>query len=178
MALSVNFTWGQTAGLPNKINFVDTSTGTDVAVTKRRIYISTSTGVFLVESGNINEYSDWDNFPGTTTKTLNVLTQDEAVSITVQWLNVSNGVLYGKTIQTGFILYNKTFSYGLTQLMTANPLLINDNNFFENKEKLSELIDSGNEAIEEASDIFNAQLCYDAATAIRISSQYYFNANS
>jgi len=57
-------------------------------------------------------------------------------------------------------------------------MLINDNNFWDSKQKLSELIDSGNQAIEEASDIYNAQRCYDAATDLIDNSQYYFNGNS
>ncbi len=178
MALTVNFTATQVAGASNEIVFTDTTTGTDAAVTKRRIYISTSSGTFLVESGNSNEYSDWDDYPTTTTITLDVLTQMSAVNIIVQWLNVSNAVLYDKTLQYGFTLYGETFDYGLTQLMAANPLLINDNNFWYNKEKLRELIDSGNQSIELASDIYNAQLCYDAATELMDNSQYSFNGNS
>jgi len=178
MPLTPNFSCSQTVGLPNKINFTDSSTGVDAAVTKRRIYIQTNLGTYLVESGNSNEYSDWDDFPATTTITLDVLTQMQAVNITVEWLNVSNSVLYNKTLQYGFILYGRTASYGFVQLMTANPMLINDNNFWDSKQKLSELIDSGNQAIEEASDIYNAQRCYDAATDLIDNSQYYFNGNS
>mgnify|MGYP000396776706 CR=1 FL=1 len=48
MALSVNFTAQQTPGLPGTILFTDTSTGTDVAVTQRRVYIQTAAGNYLV----------------------------------------------------------------------------------------------------------------------------------
>lgn len=178
MALTPLFSCSQSAGLPNKINFLDESTGVDAAVVKRRIYISTSTGRFLVETGNSNDYSDWDDFPATTTISLNVLTQMQACNITVQWLNISNAVLYDYSRQYGFTLYGRTFGYGLSQIMAANPLLINDNQFWDNKEKLSELISSGDEAIAEASDIFNAQLCYNAGTELIVNSQYNFNANS
>lgn len=178
MALTVGFTATQIAGAPAEILFTDTSTGVDAAVVKRRIYISTSSGEFLVESGNSNEYSDWDDFPTTTTITLDVLTQMQAANVVVQWLNVSNAVLYDKTLQYGFTLFGETFDYGLTQLMAANPMLINDNNFWGHKEKLRELIDSGNQSIELASDLYNAQLCYDEATGLMDNSQYLFNGNS
>lgn len=178
MALTVNFSCSQTVGASDSINFVDSSTGTDGAVTQRRIYIRNSVGTFLVQTGTTTEYEVWGNFPSVTTKTLNVLSADSAVSITVQWLNVSNTVLYDKTLQYGFTLYNQAFMYGLIQLMTANPLLINDNDFWYNLSKMSTLMDAGNNAISFASDLFNAQQCYDAATNLRLGSQYFFNGNS
>jgi len=62
--------------------------------------------------------------------------------------------------------------------MSANPMLINDNDFWYNKSKLRVLIDSGNQAILNAEDLSNAQLCYDEATKVRLKAQYLFNGNS
>ena len=78
----------------------------------------------------------------------------------------------------GFTEYNEMFDYGLTQMLTANPLLINDNDYFPHKSDLRTSIDSGNQAIIYAQDLFAAQQCYDRATNLRLSSQYYFNINS
>jgi hypothetical protein len=178
MPLSPNFSTSQTSGAPESINFIDTSTGSDVAVVTRRIYMQKSDGTFLVETGTSTEYEVWSGFPGTTTITLDVLEQAEGLTITVQWLDVSNAVLYDKALVYGFPLFLEEFDYGLTQLMAANPLLINDNNFFNNKSLLRTLLDSGNQAIEQASDTYNAQLCYDQGTELMTSSQYYFNGNS
>ena len=177
MALTVNFTATQTLGEPSEINFTDTSTGTDVAVVTRRIFTRTPAGEFLVEDGTATQYEVWGDFPTTTTKTLDVLDKDYATTITVQWLDVSNNVLYDKTLIRGFTLYNESFDYGLTQLLSGNPLLINDDDFFTNKSDLRTEIDSGNQAIERASDPFGAQQCYDRATNLRLNSQYFFNGN-
>lgn len=103
---------------------------------------------------------------------------DKALRIVTQWLDVSNTVLYDSTQYVGLTLYNESFDYLLTQLMAANAVLIGDNNFFPNKELLRTYIDGGNQAISFADDLYNAQLCYDKATALRVSSQYYFNGNS
>lgn len=177
MALVVNFSASQNLGEESEILFTDTSTGTDVAVTQRRIYIQTPSGDYLVEDGTTTEYEVWSGFPATTTITLDVLTKDRAVTITVQWLDVSNTVLYDKTLKYGFTLYNETFDYGLTQLLAGNPLLINDNNFYQNKSDLRVNIDSGDQALSLAGDTFAAQQCYDRATELRVNSQYYFNEN-
>ncbi len=178
MSLTVNFTATQTAGSSSEINFTDTSTGTDVAVVKRRIYITDCYGNHLVEQGTSTEYEAWNDFPSITTITLDVLTKDYAVRITVQWLDVNNAVLYDKTSDYGFTLYNETFDYSLTKIFSSNPLHLNDDSFFEQKSELRTCIDSGNQAIDLADDLYAAQQCYDRATDIRLNSTYIFNTNA
>lgn len=176
MALIPNFTATQVAGAESDVILTDTSTGSDVAITSRRVYIATSAGVFLVVNGTTTEYEVWSY--ANSANTLNVLDKDYATRITVEWLNVSNVVLYSKTIDTGFTLYNETFDYSLTKNLSGNPLLINDNGFFSEKSELRTCIDSGDQALELADDLYAAQQCYDRATEIRLNSQYLFNANS
>ena len=179
LALTVNFSTSQTPGSPGDIIFTDTSTGSDGSVTQRRIYIQSAAGDYLVESGTSTQYEVWSGFPGTTTITLeDILEQDTAARVVVQWLDVSNNVLYDKTQYIGFTAYDEDFDYELTQNVAANPLLIDDNNFWNNKLKLRTDIESGNNAIERASDIAAAQQCYDRATYLRNNSQYIFNANA
>ena len=174
-----NFSASQTPGVPGTILLTDTSTGTDVAVTQRRVYIQTAAGDYLVEEGVTTEYSPWLDFPSTTGLTLtDILDKDYGVRIVCQWLDVSNTVLYDKTLYYGFTCYNEDFDYQLTQTVAGNPLLISDNNFWGNKSLLRGYIDSGNNAVTRNSDIAAAQQCYDMATALRINSQYFFNINS
>lgn len=179
MPLTVSFTAVSVAGSPESVLFTDTSTGTDVAAVSRRIYVSDTNGDFIVEAGTSTEYEVWA-YPLATPITLDLFTTaDKAVKLVCQWLNVSNVVLYDYTIDAvGFTEWNEEFLYGQTQLMTANPLLINDNSFWSNYSKCRTLIDAGNKAILFAEDLYNAQLCYDQATEIRNESQYYFNGNA
>jgi len=175
MSLTANFATSQTYGVPDSINFVDTSTGTDNTITSRRIYMKTAANTYLVEEGTTTDYEVWAY--ANSTITLSVLPKDYALEITVQWL-AGTTVVYSKVYTLGFTLYNETFDYQLTQVLTGNPLVINDNNFFPNKSDLRVNIDGGNQAIFFATDIFSAQQCYDRATNLRLGSQYYFNANS
>ena len=179
MAIVANFSASQTPGVPGTILLTDTSTGTDVAVTQRRVYIQTAAGNYLVEEGVTTEYSPWLDFPSTTELTLtDILDKDYGVRIVCQWLDVSNTVLYDKTLYYGFTCYNEDFDYQLTQTVAGNPLLISDNNFWGNKSTLRGYIDSGNNAITRNSDISAAQICYDLATTMNTDSQYLFNINS
>lgn len=176
MPLTANFAASQTLGEESIITLTDNSTGSDGSVTQRRVYLRKADGTFLVPDGTSTEYIVWAY--ADTSIDINVLPYDMALQIVVQWLNVSNSILYDKTETSGFTMYNETFNYGLAQMMAGNPVLINDNQFWSNKLKLSELIDSGDEAIALASDLYNAQQCYDMATTLRLKSQYTFNQNS
>ena len=86
MPLTPSFTAVSVSGYPSKILLTDTSTGTDVAVVAKRVYIATYTGSFLVPSGTTTEYSLWSSG---TTITLDVLSKDYAVLITVQWVDIN-----------------------------------------------------------------------------------------
>lgn len=171
-----SFTTSQTLGAPSVINFLDNSTGSDGAITGRRVYMQTASGSFLVETGTSTDYELWSI--ANISDSFDVLSKDEALRVVVEWVNVSGVALYSATQILGFTLYNETFDYQTTQALSGNPLLINDNRFFVNKSALREYIDSGNQAISFAADIFAAQQCYDRATALRLDSQYSFNINS
>ncbi len=174
---SWSFVASQTAGEESSVTLTSVTAGTDVLVTGRRVYFIMDDGTFLVEEGVTTEYNVWAL--ATNPITLDVLgTSDKACRVVVEWVDANGGVLYDSTQYLGFTLFNETEDYSQTQLMAANPLLVNDNNFWKNKQLLRTLIDSGNNAIEFASDLYNAQLCYDAATEIRNNSQYLFNGNS
>lgn len=171
-----SFTAIQVLGEPSQIEFTDTSTGSSSLITARRIYVQLADSTYLVEKGNTNNYTYWDiNEPDII---LTLLSKDIAAKVTVQWLNSSSTVLWDSVSLQGFTGFNEEFDYQLTQLLTANPLLINDNDFFPSKSNLRTSIDSGNQAIDLAQDLYAAQQCYDRATNLRTSSQYYFNINS
>ena len=177
MPLTVNFDAYQTPGSPENVTFEDLSTGTDGAVSQRRIYVQQTNGSFLVEDGSTLDYSLWP-IPLALPITLDLFSKDYGVRVTVQWCDINGAVLYDKTEYYGFACYNEDEGYSLTQNVASNSLLMNDNNFWVYKSLLTELIDSGNKAIERAADINACQQCYDQATSLRLNAQYLFNQNS
>jgi hypothetical protein len=177
MPFTQNFTTSQTVGLPSYINLADTSTGTPSGtIASRRVYFITSNNTYLVQEGTTTDYEVWAY--SASSASFNVLDKDYALNVKVQWLDAFGVVLYEKTILAGYSLYNESFDYQMTQMLTGNPLLINDNDFFNYKSELRVSIDSGNQAISFASDIYSAQQAYDNGTRLRVNSQYYFNTNS
>jgi hypothetical protein len=166
MALIPNFSISQVSGLPSKVTLTDTSTGSDGAITQRRVYLRKPDGTFLVPSGVSTEYIPWPYADSTIT--IDALDTDYGLDAITQWLDVSNTVLYDKTIPAGLTLYNETYNYGLTRMFSANPLLINDDDFFGRMSSVRTIVDSGNQAISFAEDIFAAQQCYNYGSSIRI----------
>ncbi len=172
MPLSPNFTASQNSGTPNLIFLTDTSTGSDVTITKRRIYLLQSNGTYLVPAGTTTNYIDWALVDVTTS--LNVLIQDTALSVTVEWLTASNVVVANKTTSFAFTAYNETFYYGLTESQVANANLTASTNWYQTKMILRVELDSAYQAISFASDIFSAQAALNRATFISTNQSYFF----
>lgn len=169
------FSATQPVGEPSVITLTDTSTGSDVAITQRRVYLRQADGTFLVPSGTSTDYIVWPYADSTID--IDVLDVDYALQTIVEWLNVANAVLYDDTSLDIFTSHNEDFDYGLTQQLTGNPLLINDNRFFLEKSNLRTFLDSATQALTRATDQYGAQRCLGYATELRIGSQYYFNIN-
>ena len=176
MPIVAAFTVSQVVGDESIVTITDSSTGSDVAITQRRVYLQKDNGDYLVPDGTTTDYVEWDYADSSIE--IDCLDKDYALFITVQWLDVTDVVLYDADGTYGLTSYNEDFDYGLTTVLASNPLLINDNSFKQNKSNLRLFIDSGDLAIERASDIISAQLCYDQATVLRLKSEYLFNQSA
>lgn len=174
MPLSPNFTASQNSGTPNLIFLTDTSTGSDVTITKRRIYLLQSDGTYLTPAGTpVNQhYIDWALID--TTISLDVLVQDTALSITVQWLTAGNVEVASVTTSFAFTAYNETFYYGLTESQVANANLTASTNWYQTKMILRVELDSAYQAISFASDIFSSQAALNRATYISTNQSFFF----
>lgn len=171
MAISVNFSTRQVAGAPSEIVITDSSTGSDVSAVSRRVYLVNSAGEYITESGTTTAvaYTEWPLADGATL-TLDVLSMDMALNVTLSYVTVDGAVANGATLTSlnGFTLYNESFYYALTQSQasqsTPPPTILQDTNYYQNKMMLRVNIDSGNQAITLGDDITSAQNCYDLAT--------------
>jgi hypothetical protein len=172
MPLVPNFTASQYSGTPSVITLTDTSTGSDVTITSRRVYLLQANGTFLVPAGTVTDYILWDLVDPSIS--IDVLSQDSALSITVQWMNAGNTVVTSKTISFAFTAYNETFYYGLTESQVANANLTASTNWYQTKLILRVEIDSADQAITFASDIYSAQAALNRATFISTNQAYFF----
>ena len=172
MALTPNFTASQNYGTPSVITLTDTSTGSDGTIAKRRVYLLQANGQYLVPSGTTTSYISWSLVD--TSINLDVLAQDSALSITVQWLTSGDVVVQQKTTSFAFTAYNETFYYGLTEDQVANANLTASQDWYGWKMTLRVELDSAYQAISFASDIYSAQAALNRATYISTNSNYFF----
>jgi len=74
----------------------------------------------------------------------------------------------------GFTWYNEAFLLSLTKYQQNNPSILQDTNYFNNKSKMRELVDSGDQAIIEGNSITNAQENYEEASYLRLNQNLFF----
>jgi len=161
MAYVQNFTPSQNITTPSILTLLDTSTGTDAAITGRLVYIQTNDGTYLTPTGNVGSAVNW-TLPSGTTINIDCMDIDYALNITVQWVGGST-VLYTKTILAEFNSYARIYRYKLFKAIAANPRLIDSDNFFGVVSKITTYIDGANEAVDLGGDITLAQLCNNKA---------------
>jgi hypothetical protein len=172
MPLTPAFTTSQSALTPASVTATDTATGSDAAVTKRRIYFQTQAGTYLVVSGTTTSYEAWAL--ADTSKAWVILDTDQALSITVQWLSAADAILYTLTQVFCFSQYNKNKFYELVQLQSITPGVLQDSNYFSNMAEYWMNITGAIQAIEIGADVAASQNCLDRATNMLDNSNYYF----
>jgi hypothetical protein len=172
MPYSQNFSVAQTSANPAYVVITDTSTGTDVDIDSRRIYIQDSNGNYIVPTGTTTDYIEWPLIDNPIS--LNILTQDVAVNIKVDWLDEFGNILY--TLNNNYCLseFNKQFLYYLVQLQSMTYNIIQDNNYWGNVGILWTNIIGAINAVEIGNDIAAAQACLNRATYMAQNQAYYF----
>jgi hypothetical protein len=164
MSFTANYTATQYISVPNLIVFDDTSTGSDVAIAKRRVYMQKSDGTYLVVDGTTTNYEEWPLI--NTTISYDVLDKDYALTITVEWLDVLNVVLYSKTVDYCFSTYSKIYDVKLSKAQISSPSLLDGDNWLSTKFALTTYIRAADDAISLGAGITIAQLSLNKAKFI------------
>lgn len=175
MPFSQNFSVLQTPANPAYILLDDTSTGSDSAILSRKITITDCNGDYIVPTGTSTTYIAWAlaNDP----ISLNVLTNDVAVNIRVDWMDGLNGtgtVLYSLNNNYCLSEFSKQFMYYLVQLQSLNYNIIQDNNYWGNMGILWTNIIGAINAVEIGNDIFASQTCLNRVQNMITHQSYYF----
>lgn len=166
MSLVPNFSIGVTSD-PSACVLTDISTGSDVAITDRKISL-------YDVSNNVFGSSPYDWPLASSTITINPLQKDKAILILVTWVNSSGVVLYTLGQIFAFVGYAEQFFSGLTRNQVSMPTIVSDQQYYQNKSKLRVLIDSAVKAIANMNDIFSAQNCIDLYTPLIQNPTFYF----
>tara|TARA_R110000868_G_scaffold232383_1_gene485879 strand:- start:2022 stop:2546 length:525 start_codon:yes stop_codon:yes gene_type:complete len=174
MAFTQNFTISQTPANPAFVIVTDTSIGDPLTngIASRRITITDCNGNYLVPTGTTTNYIDW-SLPNNPIS-LDLLTQDMALNVLVQWLD-SNGVVVVQ-LDNNYCLseFNKQFLYYLIQLQSHNYNIIQDTNYWGNVGIFWSNIIGAINSVEIGDDIFASQTCLNRATNMAQNQAFYF----
>jgi hypothetical protein len=143
---------------PSSFTITDTSTGSDGSITTRQVFLNKADGTTLVPTGVATPYIPFPLSMGNTLNLTGILPNDMALDIQVVWIATSN---YQTDSAYLFNTFSKQFEYNLIQQQASKPNIINDFNYWGNLSKFQTLLDNAEQAIAEASDIYNAQLNLD-----------------
>lgn len=172
MSFSPSFSVIQTPANPSIVMLEDTSTGSDVLISARRIYIQDYTGNYLVPDGVTTDYTPWPL--STDPISLNILTQDTAVNIRVDWVNSLGVELYTSSNNYCLSEFNKQFLYYLIQLQSLTYNVIQDTNYWGNVAIFWTNIIGAINSVEIGNDIYASQVCLNRATNMQTNQSYFF----
>lgn len=172
MAITPSISVSQSALNPAYITVTDDSTGSDASIASRRLYIQDAAGNYIVPTGTTTDYIAWSYAQSSITP--NVLTQDTAASITVQWLDVSNSILYVYNNTYGLSQFGKQFFYYLIQQLGLTPGTFQDDNYSGNLAMFWAFIVAGDNAITNGNDVAAAQQCYNKEIQMMNNQAFYF----
>lgn len=166
MAFAPAFTIGITIN-PAQIVITDTSTGSDVAITGRKILLYTVTNALLATL----------DFPLSAGSSITVspLTQDVALNVVVNWINVGNAILYTSSQIYPFTGYSESYYYGLTQSEATNPGIVQSQTYLEKKSQLRTYIDDATQSISIGNDLGNSEAAILRAQYIIANANLWFN---
>ena len=174
MPLTQNFAATQVLGEPSIIVLTDSSTGSDAAISSRKVYITNAANEYITASGVTTAvaFTTWAYADSSTE--IDCLTADTACNIRVDWVNSGGTVLYTKTTLYGFYSYTNDFLLQLTKNQVADPSIIQDTVYWGNKAKLHTLLKDATNAVSVGGDITSAQNSLNAAEFLIQNSSDYF----
>ena len=172
MPLSPAFTISRTPLNDAIVIANDTSTGADAAITQRRITLTDCNGSTLVVSGTTTSFNPWPLV--TNPISLSLLTTDTAVSVLVQWLDVSDTELYSLTQSYCLANYSKSFLYYLEQSQSLTPSIVQDSNYSSNLAIFWATLKGAINSIEEGNDLSASQNGLNRLNFMRLNQSNYF----
>lgn len=166
------FSVTQSISNPELLSVTDDSTGSDVAITDRRVYIALSNGSYLVESDNDEIYSEWEYADDTIV--LDVIPRSVSPTIRVDWLNSIGTVLYTKSIVYALTMHDDLFSYGLLGGEAENPSMIRDSRYYGDVVRFMADLEHAKNAVLYGADTSAAQSCLDRNRQMQLHETLYF----
>jgi len=175
MPLTVSIEVSQSAIAPSNITITDTSTGSDVAVTERRVILQNAIGEYLTGNGSTINYDVWPY--ASSSITLDVITEtigDVALNVIVNWVSIDGTVLYTDNNNYPFPQWGKQFFVYLVQQQGLTPGVYQDLTYSGNLAVFWANLQAGINQVEIGNDPAGAQNCFNRTNQMRLNEATYF----
>ncbi len=171
MPLDPSIQVSQSAISPSVVTITDNSSGSDVSIVARRVFVSDAYGNYLTGNGTVN-YTEWPLVQ--TSISLDILLQDTAVNILVNWVDVSGNTV--ETYNNNYPLsqFGKQFFFYLIQQQGLQPSTYQDSNYSGNLAIFWSNIVGGDNAVSYGNSIAAAQECYNREILMQQNESMYF----
>lgn len=174
MALTPNFTATESLSSNNLVTFTDTSLGTDLTITTRRIYVVLANGKWLSTGGVQNATSTYMTWSYADSSTIiDLLKQSQAANVTVEWYAGAT-LTYTKTILIEWNLYQVLFLYSLLSAQTSSPVVNTNQGYWPNSWIFCTNLFESEQAVELMDDLYSAQASLDRNQQIINNENLYF----
>ncbi len=164
----------QSIAYNNLITLQDDSSGSDVTLTTRRVYIRTATNQYLTNGQGVSStpaYTEWAY--GDATILLDILMEATSPEITVQWFAGSTQ-MYEFTDTFCFDLEQYVFALGLLADQTSSPGVIQDTSYYGNFGQFIVNLFCAEAAIDPGEDIYSSQNALNKNTLFIQKEAFYF----
>lgn len=151
-----NFTATQSISSNNLITFTDTSVGSDVGLTSRRIYCRLANGNWLTTGGvesTTEAYTAWAI--GDTSTTIDLLVQSTVSNVRVDWMTGS-AATYTKTILTIWDLYDYVFLFSQLSTQTSSPARTDTQGYWPNSFQMVTNLFQAESAVTYMDDLYSS----------------------
>lgn len=168
MALTPNFSTSESLSSNSLVTFTDTSTGVDLTITTRRIYVRLANGNWLTTGGvqsTTSAYMTWSYADASTT--IDLLTSSTTANVTVEWYAGAT-LTYTKTILCEWDLYDYVFLFGLLSAQTSFPAINANQGYWPNSFAMITNLFQSEQAVELMDDLYSSQASLDR-------NQYFIN---
>ena len=174
MALVPNFSSSESLSSNNLVTFTDTSTGSDLTITTRRIYVRLANGNWLTTGGvesTTSAYMTWSYADASTT--IDLLTRSTTANVTVEWYAVAV-LTYTKTILTEWDWYDYVFLFGLLSAQTSYPARTDSIGYWPNSWYMCTNLFQSEVAVEDMDDLYSSQAALDRNQLMISNENLYF----
>ncbi len=175
MPLTVSIEVSQSSIAPQNITVTDTSTGSDVNVTERRIILQNAIGEYLTGNGSDINYDVWPY--ASSSITLSVLTEtigDQALNVIVNWVDSGGTALYTDNNNYPFPQWGKQFFVYLVQQQGLTPGVYQDLTYSGNLAVFWANLVAGINQVETGNDPAGAQNCFNRTNQMRLQENLFF----